>query len=261
MRAVRPGFARWWLVHAGFLMLLIATPGSSVAKRNGTFSGGASITQETVLHIENRRGDIVVRSGTGNVVQVTAYMRDSSEQGDVAGRYTAAEIIAYLERKPPIVQDGNELRVGAMIDKDFHLGVDISYDIVAPPWARLEIQSEHGTLQIHGVGQSIEVHKTSGQVSIQEPGGRMQVKCGDSPVQVFGTPRAEWTLESKFGNVDVVVPQDLAFELDAESGVGRLQSEFPLGEHEPGRFKGLLHGEGPRVQVRTEQGAIAIWQR
>jgi len=246
------------LVAAMLAATGMGIPRPAVAKGNGSFSGGASLTQGSVLRIENRRGDIVIRQGTGNVVQVSGRVRDTSDQGDLSGRYTPAEIIVYLERRPPIVQDGNTLHIGAMLDEDFHLGVAIDYDIVAPSWVVLEIEAELGTLEIHGVGQRISIERSSGTTRVQEPPGRLDLKSKDGPLQVIGTPREEWSLKSTAGNVDVFVPDGPGFAFDAESKAGTLASEFPLGEHKPGRFDGALNGGGARIHIRTESGIITL---
>jgi hypothetical protein len=249
------------LVGTTTLVGLIACPRSADAKRNGMFSASATITQDTRVHVHVRRGDVVVRAGTGSIVQVTAQVRDCSDQGDLPGRYTPAEIIAYLERTPPIEQDGKDLRIGAMLHEDFHLGVEIDYEIVMPPWVDLDIDAEHGKLDVVDVGQRIHVDKSSGATVIQEPSGRLQVDCGEGSLQVFGTPRDEWSLQSTVGKVEVIVPGNLGFELDAETKQGTFESEIPLVVEKPGRYDGAVNGGGPKIHIRSEQGPIIIWQK
>lgn len=231
------------------------------AKRSGSFAGTARISKGNVLRIHCRRGNIVIRSGAGDVIQVRAQILDSSDRGDLPGRYTPAEIIAYLERKPPIEQKEKEVLIGSMLDDDFHLGVELNYEIVAPAWVDLKIDAEYGNLEVHKVGERIQVDKNSGSVRIQEPRGRLAATLHDGNLQVLGTPREEWSLESKVGGVEVVVPKGLGFELDAKSPEGRLHSDVPLGEHKPGRFEGAVNGGGPRIHLRSESGTVAIRQQ
>lgn len=254
-RVVRP------LVVVLAMTALAAIPFVADAKRNGSFSGTANLGKEGVLRIQNRRGDILIRRGADSVIQVHAQIMDSSSHGDTPGRYTAAEIILYLERRPPIQQKDDDVLIGSMVDEDFHLGVEINYDIVVPAWASLDIETAHGKLEIQEVGQRIEVQKESGPVLVWEPEGLLKVKSQQSQVQVVGTPRADWSVESKLGAVKVFVPQELGFELDAESKAGQLESIFPLGEHKPGRFEGVINGGGPRLHLRSEGGAIGVHQR
>jgi hypothetical protein len=243
------------------VFISIALCGPVEAKRNGAFAGTANVTRGSVLRLENRRGRIVIRSGTEAVVRVRAEVRDCTDQGDLPGRYTPAEIIAYLERKPPIEQNEKEVRIGFMLDADFHLGVEIDYEIVAPAWVDLEIDAKYGDLDVQMVGERIEVDKDSGSVRIREPRGKLRARINDGSLQVLGTPREEWSLRSTAGGVEVVVPAGLGFELDAKTAEGRLDADVPLGEHKPGRFEGAIHGGGPRIQLRSERGTLAIRQR
>ncbi len=190
-----------------------------------------------------------------------ADVRDCTDQGDLPGRYTPAEIIAYLERKPPIEQKEKEVRIGSMLDDDFHLGIEINYEIIAPAWVYLEIDAEYGDLEVQEVGERIEVDKNSGSVRIQEPRGKLTASINDGSLQVLGTPREEWSLKSTVGGVEVVVPKGQGFELDAQSSEGSLNSDVPLGEHKPGRFEGAINGGGPRIHLRSERGTVAIRQQ
>lgn len=242
------------------ILISIGWCGRVEAKRKGVFTGTASVSEGSVLRIENRRGNIVIRSGAESFVQVRAEVRDCTDQGDLPGRYTPAEIIVYLERRPPIEQKGKEVIIGEMLDDDFHLGVEIDYEIIAPPWVDLKIEAQYGDLEVRKVGEQIEVDKNSGSVRIQEPGGKLKAAINDGSLQVLGTPREEWSLKSTIGGVEVVVPKGQGFELDAKSSEGRLESDVPLGEHKPGQFEGAINGGGPRIRLRSERGTVVIRQ-
>lgn len=258
----KPNIAKGELLLAAVAAsLLIAFPGTVEAKRHGAFDGTARISKGSVLRIHNDRGDIVIREGSGDVVQVHAEVHDITDRGGLSGRYTAAEVIAYLERKPPIEQEDKEVRVGYMLDEDFHLGVEINYVINVPAWVTLEINAKHGNLEIHEVGDDIKLDKSSGSVLIQEPRGKLKVITSEGNLQVLGMPHAEWSLKSVIGDVEVIVPAGLSFELNAESSDGRLNCEFPLGEHKQGRFDGSINGGGQKIHIRTEHGAVTVRQR
>jgi hypothetical protein len=63
------------------------------------------------------------------------------------------------------------------------------------------------------------------------------------------------------GNVTIRVPANAAFDLEAHSGSGRIDSEHPItlvGSVSRRELRGQVRGGGPRIDVSTASGAIRI---
>jgi DUF4097 and DUF4098 domain-containing protein YvlB len=80
-------------------------------------------------------------------------------------------------------------------------------------------------------------------------------------VAVDGEPTGTWDVTAASGNVTVRVPANAAFDLDARSSSGRIDSEHPItlvGDLSRRQLRGQVRGGGPRVDVSTSSGTIRI---
>ncbi len=137
-----------------------------------------------------------------------------------------------------------------------------------------------GSVRALAVGGDIEVHSGSGEVTVaqQEAGrvdvstgsgdidvrgarGPMHVRASSGDVTVEGTPVANWDVSASSGDVSVQVPATAAFELDAHSSSGRIETAFPvttMGTLSKRELRGQVRGGGPRLEISTSSGGIRI---
>ncbi|HTK94131.1 MAG TPA: DUF4097 family beta strand repeat-containing protein, partial [Terriglobales bacterium] len=95
---------------------------------------------------------------------------------------------------------------------------------------------------------------------------RVDVRSGDGRVDVearAGSRTAEgWHLKSGDGRINLRLPQDFAADLDASTGDGSIDIEFPLtmegGMRHTTRVYGHLNGGGGMLDVHTGDGSIRI---
>jgi hypothetical protein len=116
-------------------------------------------------------------------------------------------------------------------------------DVVQAGSGDVEVASSSGTVRVRGVRGALRASTTSGGLNIE------------------GEPRGDWRLSSSSGAVRVDVPDSTGFELDADTGSGRIDVAMPvtvvgsLGRH---TMRGTVHGGGPRLYVHTSSGGIHI---
>ena len=78
---------------------------------------------------------------------------------------------------------------------------------------------------------------------------------------VNGEPAGAWIVRAASGNVTVDVGVNAAFDLDAHTGSGRIDSTHPVamtGRVSRRELIGRVRGGGPRLEVTTASGAIRI---
>ena len=89
------------------------------------------------------------------------------------------------------------------------------------------------------------------------PGGFISAKI---PSPVPGDVR----LETGAGAIEVVVPNDAALTIDAETGIGSVHSDLPIASRtreDSDGIKGTINGGGKSLHLRSGAGSISIKSR
>ena len=165
----------------------------------------------------------------------------------------------------------------------------------------LDVQAGDGSIHVVSVAGSIHIHTGDGSITADalrgdltlETGdgsirgrdltGRLDASSGDGSISVAGAFRAlrletgdgsivaeadgvardreEWSVTSGDGSVVLRLPEDFKAELDAHTGDGHVDVDFPV-EME-GRFSrrnvhGTLNGGGAPLRLRTGDGSIHV---
>lgn len=105
----------------------------------------------------------------------------------------------------------------------------------------------------------VDVRTGSGRSDLRGVSGALHVRAGSGSISVEGEQNGDWELETGSGSVDISLPPEAAFELDARTGSGRIETDLPItGGRERGSLKGEVRGGGPLLRVRTGSGSIEI---
>ena len=108
-----------------------------------------------------------------------------------------------------------------------------------------------------------DVKASSGSGSIELVGvvGALKANAGSGRIEVDGRQEGDWTIGSGSGSITVRLPDDAAFNLDAESNSGGITLEHPLmvqGKISKRHIRGEVRGGGPLLRVDTGSGGITI---
>src|ERR1700744_4295460 len=98
---------------------LLALPAFAAAE--GSFQRTLTVTGPVHMDLATGSGDVRVRAGGTNQVQVTGHIRVSDWAGG-----DAQQKISRLEANPPIAQSGNEIHIGRIDDAELRHNVSIS---------------------------------------------------------------------------------------------------------------------------------------
>jgi DUF4097 and DUF4098 domain-containing protein YvlB len=145
---------------------------------------------------------------------------------------------------------------------------------------RAEARAGSGTIRATGIAGGFDARTGSGSVSFVQtaPGdvaiatgsgnvelrgveGALHARTGSGRIAVEGRPTGTWDLEAGSGSIRLELPRDAAFELDARTGSGSLDSNHPVtvqGTLDRGRMRGTVRGGGPLLRARTGSGSVRI---
>ena len=106
-----------------------------------------------------------------------------------------------------------------------------------------------------------ELSTGSGDIVVTGANGPVQVRASSGDVSVEGTPAAPWDVSASSGDVRMRVAADAAFDLEARTGSGGIDTALPVtinGKQSRRELKGQVRGGGPRVLVSTSSGNISL---
>jgi hypothetical protein len=87
------------------------------------------------------------------------------------------------------------------------------------------------------------------------------VSASSGSIVVEGRPSAAWSIHSSSGGVTLRLPPDAAFDLDARTSSGGINSAHPItmsGSIDRNHLQGKVRGGGAPVEVRSSSGGIRI---
>ena len=124
--------------------------------------------------------------------------------------------------------------------------------------------SGSGSITITQAGKGdVTVSAASGGITLTGVDGAARVNSSSGSITIDGRPSGPWSLHASSGGVTMNLPPDSAFDLDARTGSGNIDSVHPVtmtvtGKIDKHRIDGKVRGGGPLVQVSCSSGDIRI---
>lgn len=113
-------------------------------------------------------------------------------------------------------------------------------------------------------GGNVDVSSGSGTVRVRGVRGSLDASTASGGLIVQGELAGDWRLSASSGSVEINLPRNQGFELDANTGSGSIDVDFPVtvtGRQERRALRGSAQGGGPLLRVRTGSGGISIQKR
>ena len=248
------------------------------------------------LDVRTGSGRIEVVTGEPGVARVTGRIRGRAGGWSGGNRAEVESRVRAIEADPPIELDADQLRVGRL-DRSLRRHISISYQVVVPPDSTVEARTGSGGLRVEGVVGTVEARTGSGEARVADVAGdvtartgsgsieltavggdvnartgsgsiridgidaALSARTGSGGIRVEGSPGGGWNLDTGSGSIRIDLPDDAAFEIDARTGSGSVQTDHPVtvdGEMRRGRLLGAVRGGGPRLTLRTGSGGITV---
>jgi hypothetical protein len=144
----------------------------------------------------------------------------------------------------------------------------------------VEARTGSGAIRADGIAGAFEGHTGSGSIRLTQeaPGdvvvstgsgstelhgvvGALRVHSGSGRIEVDGQQEGPWKLDTGSGSVQIKLPENAAFELDAESSSGSIIIDHPImvqGKISKRHLSGQVRGGGELLRIETGSGGIRI---
>lgn len=119
-----------------------------------------------------------------------------------------------------------------------------------------------GTITIAQPSGRITAKTGSGSINIRGAGNTLSVRTGSGSLSIEGnpSPNSFWELDTSSGSVNLGVPSNASFRLNASVRGGSINTQIPIvvEEHSRHALRARIGDGSARVEVRTGSGSIHI---
>jgi DUF4097 and DUF4098 domain-containing protein YvlB len=101
----------------------------------------------------------------------------------------------------------------------------------------------------------------SGGVNLRGIRGGLRIEAGNGGIHVEGEPTGDWHIGTGSGNIDLRLPLQVSFNLDARTSSGSLKVDRPLtvqGFVSRNHLQGKVGNGGVLLEAHTASGRIEI---
>lgn len=121
-----------------------------------------------------------------------------------------------------------------------------------------------GLIDVCEIGDDIEVQTLGGPIRVRDFRGRLDAETAAGPIVASFGARAEGSLKTAAGPIEVRLPRDASAELDARTHAGfvGVDEELPFaGRERGGHVTGRIGAGGARLVLRSAAGGIRVRAR
>jgi DUF4097 and DUF4098 domain-containing protein YvlB len=227
----------------GFLALALAAA-APVRGADQTFERSLGVSGPVTLSVSTGSGSITVRPGTDGGVKVVGTVRPNHGWGGGSAAEADAAVRAIVAN-PPVVQEGNAIRLGEIADRELARRVSVSFEVTVPPSATVTSRTGSGDVEIGDLGGAVTAQTGSGSIRVGRTGAPVQAQTGSGEVTILG---ARERVDVSTGSGGVVV-QDVSGGATVRTGSG----DIDVRQSAPGAIE-LSSGSGS-VTARGINGA------
>ena len=128
----------------------------------------------------------------------------------------------------------------------------------------VKANSGSGSISITQTGKGdVSVSAASGGITLTGVDGAARANSASGSIRIDGRPAGPWSLHSSSGGITITVPPDAAFDLDARTNSGTIDSAHPVtmevtGKIDKRHVQGKVRGGGPLIEASSSSGGIRI---
>ncbi len=251
-----------------FLALAITLCGLAVLPLNaattGHFERTLQVNGAVELEVTSGSGNITVHQGGAGTVAVTAKIH-SNNGSWLFGSGNVEERIHKIEQNPPIVQQGNTIRIGRFEDRELTRNISIDYDITVPPQTKLTSHTGSGDQTISGLQLPMTAKTGSGNITVERVSAETRVSSGSGDLKINSIKGVLYA-DTGSGNIHA---EDVAGDVFAipeaatlKCGRARRQRESAnrLRQHPTARREGRPAADAGSGNIEVEGEPTSDWQ-
>ncbi|HEX4604691.1 MAG TPA: DUF4097 family beta strand repeat-containing protein [Candidatus Angelobacter sp.] len=225
-----------------FLALAITLCGLAVLPLNaattGHFERTLQVSGSVELEVTSGSGNIFVHQGGAGTVAVTAKIHANSGSW-LFGAGNVEERIHKIEQNPPIVQQGNTIRIGRIEDRELTRNISIDYDVTVPPQTKLTSHTGSGDQTISGLQLPMTAKTGSGNITVDRVSAETRVSSGSGDLKINSIKGILYA-DTGSGNIHA---DDIGGDVFANTGSGDVD---------------VRQNNGGSVKVQTGSGNIRL---
>lgn len=108
---------------------------------------------------------------------------------------------------------------------------------------------------------SVSARTGSGGITLEHVKGSLRVSSGSGHITISGEPSSYWRIHTGSGGMDLMLPSGTNFDLDARTGSGGINTDFPVtmqGSFDRRHVRGRVGNGGPNLDLESGSGGIRI---
>jgi DUF4097 and DUF4098 domain-containing protein YvlB len=229
---------------------LVATPRAQAAAE-GSFERTLHVSGPVDLEVTTGSGDLEVRAGASNTVQVTGRIQVSRWSGDAEGK------VKRIQANPPIQQNGNDIVIGRIEDPELKRNVSISFTVVVPAETHLNASTGSGNEKIEGIRGPVQARSGSGDLAVSDVAGGTDAQTGSGNMRLNNLKSG---VRVRTGSGDIEAEQ-IAGAFQGEAGSGDVHLvDTAAGDVRVGSGSGELsvRGVNGALDLHTGSGSVEV---
>ena len=236
--------------------------------RGETTSGTIAVERITgTVRLSNRSSHI-------RAIEIGQSLTVEGSHTEVAVEHVGADVAIQTSYRPVFVND-----VEGRVTVEAH-NSEVEIRLVR---GDVRVESIHRPVTVVGVGGSVRVDAQHGEVRLDDITGPIQVKNSDNPVEIDAFESSlsvesahaplriathflngELTLLTSYGDVDLGVPAESSFRLQAKVKSGNIDSDFAESDwtqrddEDTAELEGSVGGGASPISIQTSYGDIHV---
>jgi DUF4097 and DUF4098 domain-containing protein YvlB len=248
----------------------VVPAGTALCVRTGTGDVGAtgpfgSCDLESgygKITLDQAKGRVNVKSGTGDVLVKAV----TADQASVHSGYGAIRVEDLQCQDLRVESRSGAVTARNLAGKELRLTSGYGDITAVQGTGRLVAESRSGAVSVQDWTGALDVRSDYGKVSALGTFTSLAADSKSGAVEVTARPGSKldqaWSLHSGYGDLLLVLPDGFACAVEASTGHGEIQTDFPLqmeaGKVKPQQLRGAIGQGGGNVRLDTASGNIAI---
>jgi DUF4097 and DUF4098 domain-containing protein YvlB len=225
----------------------------------------------TRIEIKNVSGDISVAGYDGRDVLVAAFKEGPDRELLQIEDLSTGDVISVR----PVYPQNTRCNASVRFELRVPQGTELNFDSLSNASGDISLEGVKGNVRVNTASGDITVKRAEGNIEATTASGDVEVTgaagvvnartaSGDVEVDLVEQGRAEeMKFSSASGDVTVRAPANLDADVRLSTASGKLSSDFPLHEEEPGRGPGRkasarLGSASCRLTLSTASGNVKL---
>jgi len=210
-------------------------------------------------------GRLTIDSGQNGGTTVKGWLRgDVLVRARIEAQGETEGAAAIMASRVLIDGSGGQVRASGPEPERNNSWWSVTYEIFVPQTTDLTLTTHNGGINISDVRGRLAFNGVNGGVRLKRVAGEINGRTVNGGIDVelagMGSDARQMELSTVNGGVTVTMPANYSARVQTETGMGRVQSDFPLppeaGNSRSQRMDFTIGAGGPPIHITTGNGSI-----